>query len=184
MSGAMLVMGTDMIDSVRLIVRTTARTSLAFFLLAFAASALHRLAPGDTTAWLLRHRRGLGLSFAMSHLVHAVALWGLYVGDTALFWTLTNPRSVVTGAIAYAFIAALAATSFDRAVVWLGPVWWKRLHVAGVWVVWVSFVFTNGKRIPVSGWYAVPVALLLAAVVLRVAGRRRAARRAGVLTTG
>ncbi len=174
MSLAILAAGSDRIEDIRLIVRITARTSLALFLLAFVASALHRLVPGPVTAWWLRHRRGLGLSFALSHLVHAFALWGLYVGDTALFWTLTNPRSVVTGSIAYLFIAALALTSLDRAVQWLGPRWWKRLHLAGIWVVWVSFLFTNGKRIPESGWYAVPVVLLLGAVALRLAARRPA----------
>ena len=37
---------------------------------------------------------------------------------------------------------------------------------ACVWIVALSFIFTNGKRIPVSGWYALPVALVLAVEVV------------------
>ena len=109
------------IDGVRLAIRTTARTSIALFLLAFTASSLAALLPTPFTAWQLRNRRYLGVSFAVSHLIHAVAIVLLLRWDAALFWTLTNPVNIGTGGLAYAVILAMAATSFDRTAAWLGP---------------------------------------------------------------
>lgn len=167
-------------DGYRMVIRATARTSLVLFLAAFAASAAFRLWPGPFTRWLRRNRRQLGLGFAMSHFIHALVIIALWKTDPGVFWVLTNPKSIVTGGTAYLFIALLAATSFDRMVKALGPTAWGRLHWWGVWIVALSFIFTNGKRIPVSGWYALPVALVIAVIVLRVVvGRKQ--RRAAAL---
>lgn len=158
----------DGTEGYRLVIRATARTSLILFLTAFAASAAARLWPGALTHWLRRNRRQLGLGFAMSHLIHALAIVALWQTNPDTFWMLTNKGSIITGSTAYLFIALLAATSFDRIVKAIGPKAWGWLHWLGVWFIAISFIFTNGKRIPVSGWYAVPVALVLAAIVLRI----------------
>ncbi len=163
-------------EGYRLVIRATARTSLALFLAAFLASALVALWPGEPTRWLRRNRRYLGLSFAMSHGIHLVAIVTLALTDPAIFWTLSNKGSIIAGSSGYFFIALLAATSFDRMVAWLGSKLWQRIHTAGIWFIWISFVFTNGKRIPVSGWYAFPVAILLAAFVVRLAAHRTKAK--------
>lgn len=158
-------------EGCRVVIRATARTSLLLFLAAFTASAVARLWPGAFAQWLLRNRRQFGLSFAMSHLIHAVAIVALYRTDPATFWMLTNAKSIVSGSVAYLFIAALAATSFNTVVRAMGPKAWRALHRAGVWVIAISFIFTNGKRIPVSAWYALPVALVVLAIILRLAAR-------------
>lgn len=177
--GFLFAIGWDT-DGFRMVIRATARTSLILFLAAFAASAAFKLWPGPFTRYLRRNRRQLGLGFAMSHFIHALAIIALWQTDPGIFWILTNPQSVVTGSAAYVFIALLAATSFDRMVKALGPKAWGRLHWWGAWIVALSFIFTNGKRIPVSGWYALPVALVVAVIVLRViAGRKE--RRAAAL---
>lgn len=163
-------------DAYRLIIRATARTSLALFLAAFLASALVALWPGDLTRWLRRNRRYFGLSFAMSHGIHLAAIVALARTDPATFWTLTNKASVISGSTGYLAIALLAATSFDKMVAWLGPKLWQRVHSYGAWFIWISFVFTNGKRIPVSGWYALPVAILMAALVVKLVAKRRKAQ--------
>ena len=168
----------DHVAGVRLIIRVTARTSLPLFLAAFSASALARVWPTDTTRWLLANRRWLGLSFAWSHLVHLLAIFTLVRSDNALFWTLTNPVSITGGSIAYLFIAAMAATSFNAAVRALGPRRWALLHRTGLWMIWLVFLISNAKRIPGSGWYAVPCLLIIAAVALRVKVSRKVNRRA------
>ena len=89
------------------------------FALAFSASAMHQLLPGEATRWQRRNRRYLGVSFAVSHLIHLVALVALVRADSALFWTLTNPTNIVLAGTAYLFIAAMTATSFDRTAAWL-----------------------------------------------------------------
>lgn len=176
MAGGMILADGGGVEGVRLAIRATARTSLALFLLAFAASALFKLWPGNTTRWLLANRRWVGLGFAFSHFVHAGAIFLLHRWHPDTFALLVQPRTFITGGIAYLFIALLAATSFDRAVAALGPKAWKRLHSIGIWVIWLSFVFTNGKRIPASAAYAIPVAILFAALALRLWAARRSRR--------
>jgi methionine sulfoxide reductase heme-binding subunit len=146
--------------------------------MSFVASSLVRLAPYPATRWMIRNRRYLGVSFAMSHLIHAVAIVALARADADLFWQLTTVGSIVTGTSTYLVIALMTATSFDATARWLGPRAWRSLHWWGAWYIWVSFVFTNGKRVPMSLWYLVPVALLGLAVALRWMASRRAAHSA------
>lgn len=159
-------------DCYRLVIRETARTSLALFLTAFLASSFAARWPGGWSRWLRANRRYVGLSFAMSHAIHLAAIVALARTDPGTFGMLSTKGSIIAGSTGYLAIALLASTSFDRAVAWLGPRLWQRLHTVGAWYIWVSFVFTNGKRIPESGWYALPVALLAAALVLKLATSR------------
>ena len=62
------------VEGVRMVIRFTARTSLLLFCLAFSAAALVRLWPNAWTHWQRRNRRYLGVTFAASHAVHAVAI--------------------------------------------------------------------------------------------------------------
>jgi len=169
---AVLALVPDLVEAVRLVIRATARISLFLFLAAFLAAAWAQLRPGSLARWTVRNRRWLGLSFAWSHLVHAVAIIALVRLDPALFWTLTNPVSVAGGSICYLFIVMLAATSFDRMVKALGAQRWALLHRTGIWIIWTVFMVSNAKRIPGSGWYALPCVILLAAAVLRLAAPR------------
>ena len=50
-------------DSIRLVLRLTARTSLVLFSLAFTAAALARNMPNVWTRWQRRNRRYLGVLF-------------------------------------------------------------------------------------------------------------------------
>src|SRR3954465_15695410 len=121
------------VDGVRLVIRFTARTSLLLFCLAFAAAALHRLWPAAPTRWLLRNRRYVGLSFAVSHLIHAIAIAAFAAMAPALFKDATSPASFIFGGIGYAFITAMAATSFDRTASAIGPRAWRLLHTCGIY---------------------------------------------------
>ncbi|QCK86063.1 hypothetical protein E8L99_10010 [Phreatobacter aquaticus] len=165
-----LVAGGDT-DGLRSAIRLTARTSLALFLASFLASSLIRLWPSEPTRWLRRNRRQVGLGFAVSHLIHGVALVLLVRRDPVLFWQLTNLGNIISGGTAYLLIAAMAATSFNRSAAWLGPRAWGWLHWSGAHFIWISFMVTNGKRVPMSLWYVLPVALLVAALGLRLASR-------------
>lgn len=189
LSGLLLLMSLALLIGVgfdtegyRLIIRVTARTSLGFFLAAFLASSLLARWPGELAKWMVRNRRAFGLAFAMSHAIHLAAIITLARTDWATFWTLSSTAAIVAGSIAYVVIALLAATSFDAVVRWLGAVRWQKLHRNGLWFVWLFFVFTNGKRISTSAWYIVPVAFLIAAMVLKV--RTTRAQGVRLTTTG
>ena len=84
LAGALLVASPD-VAGLRMVIRQTARSSLLLFLLAFTASAAARRWPGGVTAWQLRNRRHLGLGFAVSHTIHALAIAGFAALDPQAF---------------------------------------------------------------------------------------------------
>ena len=169
-------------EGIRLVIRATARTSLVLFVLAFTASAMVEFLPNEATHWQRRNRRYLGVSFAVSHLIHLIAILSLASIDQALFWKLTNINTIVLAGTAYLFIATMAATSFDRTAAWLGPRKWRLLHLLGGWYVWISFAVAVGKRVPIDSFYWPMAALILAAGVVRlVAMWRRNRRRAALV---
>jgi sulfoxide reductase heme-binding subunit YedZ len=147
--------------------RITSRWAFVFFIAAFSASSLAKLWPGGWRTALLRRRRGVGLSFAASHFVHA----GFFL--TAIF-VFGAERSLITfifGGLAYLFIAAMAATSNDASVKTLGPRRWKLLHQVGGW--YIVFIFANsyvGRLVgdkPLLGAFG--TGLIVLAVGLRIA---------------
>ncbi len=157
----------------RMVIRITARTSLVLFALAFSAQAMLTLWPSALTRWQRRNRRQLGLAFAVSHTIHAAAILAFARMDPQAFHEHVMPGTLVSGGIAYAFIIAMAATSFDRTAAWMGPAAWRTLHWLGGYYLWVSFVVTNGKRSVRARSMPCPVVLMLVILLLRIAARRR-----------
>ena len=171
-------------EAVRTVVRASARASLLLFLLAFSASSLRRLWRTRASAWLLRSRRYLGVSFAVSHGLHLISLIVLGSVFPDRFYSELNPFVPVAGSIAYLFIAAMAATSFDRSAAWLGPRRWKLLHKTGGYVILAVFGVDFAEMALVNPFYA-PFALAIVAVLgLRVAARLRRPRSAQAAAGG
>jgi sulfoxide reductase heme-binding subunit YedZ len=175
MAAAVLLPAPDA-QGIRQLIRVTARSSFVLFLLVFTASAAARRWPGGFTRWQVANRRQLGFGFAVSHTVHAAAIAGFAWIDPVGFRAATSPGNFVSGGLAYLFIVLMAATSFDGAVRWLGARRWQLLHTAGVHYLWVSFLITFGKRIPISAGYMLPVTMLLSALALRLWTRRHGLR--------
>ena len=166
----------------RMLIRATARTSLALFGTAFAASALRRLWRTPATGWLLRQRRTIGLSFAVSHGLHALAIYGLslVLGDAFEI----NLVTLIFGGGAYLMVV-LMATSSDRAVAWLGRRRWRMLHLVGMYWIWIVFANSYTARAVMAlargteSLAYVPVADFVWAVLgLRFVAWRRGRRRA------
>jgi sulfoxide reductase heme-binding subunit YedZ len=156
------------VDGVRMVIRFTARTSLLFFALAFGAAALARLWPNAWTRWQRRNRRYLGATFAASHAIHAVVIICFAQMDPAGFAVEASVGSYIFGGIGYAFIVAMAATSFDRSAAVIGPRAWRILHLTGGYYLWFQFMVAFGKRIPdmpLSALFLIP---LLAVMALRL----------------
>src|SRR5215472_1874255 len=118
-------------EGVRMVIRFTARTSLLFFCLAFSAAALARLWPNGWTRWQRRNRRYLGVTFAGSHGLHAVAIAAFAAIDPPAFLDATSIVTYIIGGIGYAIIVAMTATSFDRTAAMIGPRAWRALHLFG-----------------------------------------------------
>jgi DMSO/TMAO reductase YedYZ heme-binding membrane subunit len=165
------------VEGVRMVIRFTARSSLLFFCLAFSAAALAQLLPNAWTRWQRRNRRYLGLTFAASHALHAAAILAFAKMDPAGFAAATNLASYVFGSIGYAFIIAMAATSFDRTAAAIGPRAWQLLHRVGGYYLLLQFMVSFGKRIPAMPLYSLFLIPLLAVLALRLIAMASATRR-------
>lgn len=161
-------------DGVRSVIRISARTSLLLFLTAYVTSAALRLRPAASTRWLMKNRRWIGLSFAVSHAMHLAAIIALT--QVAADFKLATP-TLIGGGLAYVFIALMSATSNDAAVRWLGSKNWQRLHRSGMHYIWFIFAISYGPRAAKGSlFYSLLTAALIAALALRI-GSRRAKRR-------
>jgi DMSO/TMAO reductase YedYZ heme-binding membrane subunit len=170
------------VEGVRMVIRFTARTSLVLFCLAFAGAALARLRPNAGTRWLRRNRRYLGVSFAASHGIHAVAILAFAIMDPEAYAAATSLASYIFGGIGYAVILALTATSFDRTAAALGARAWRRLHLIGGYYLLFQVMVSVGKRIPDMPLYAlflVPLVAVFALRMIAMAPRAQAPARAG-----
>ena len=167
LGGHFLYRGIDA-DALAASIRITARTSVSLFLPAFAASALHALVPAWPTRWLLANRRYLGVSFGVSHLVHALAILSLALYTDGVSLAGLGALNYVPGGVVYLFILFMVLTSFDRTAALVGRRVWKAVHTTGAWLIWFSFALGYAPRLSESLTYAVPVSLLFLAVILRV----------------
>ena len=158
----------------RTLIRTTAQTSFILFTSAFTASSLSQLWRAPWTRWLLVNRRYIGVSFAVSHFIHLIAIVALtyQLGDKFQL----SAATVVGGGLAYVFIAAMTATSFDRSAAWLGPRAWRALHTTGVYAIWLIFFVSYAPRAAQSLLYVPLAGVLLAAIGLRLFARLRSRR--------
>ena len=150
------------VNGIRMVVRFTARTSLVFFCLAFSAAALARLWPNAWTRWQRRNRRYLGVTFAASHALHAIAIIAFAEIDPGGFAAATNTASYVFGGLGYAIIAAMTITSFDRTAAAIGRRSWRLLHLVGGYYLLIQFTVSFGKRVPDMPLYALFLIPLLA----------------------
>lgn len=158
---------------IRALIRFTARLSLGLFLVVFAASSWQKLAPSRLSRWAVQNRRHLGLALALSQLVHAAAIVMLANLDPVRFRRGLG-LGTVGGLLTYVLMMLMVVTSFDGPTRWLGRKRWRILHRAGMYMLALTFLVTYGGRtargVPLA---AVPTALLLGVLALRLAARRR-----------
>jgi len=174
------------VEGIRAVIRFTARSSLVLFCLAFSAGALAQLWPNAWASWQRRNRRYLGLSFAASHAIHAIAIVCFAFASPPLFQQNTSMASFIFGGIGYAAIVAMTATSFDRAVAAIGPRGWRRLHLVCGYYLLIQFMVSFGMRIPAMPPYALFLIPLFAVFAVRMIamakrpGGRNAPDRSGI----
>ncbi len=89
---------------------------------------LHRLWPkANLTRGLQRHRRRVGVAAFVYAALHVVMHF-LYEGGFGTFVTDWKKPFITLGVGAFLILLALAATSFNAALRWLGARRWKNLH--------------------------------------------------------
>ena len=159
-------------DSARIVVRSTGALSSLLFVLAWAAAPLAHLTGKRWARSLLGSRRRVGLSMAMSHGVHLLALLTL----VQLVELGVDPLTLVAGSGGFVVIALMAASSSDAAVAALGRKRWLLLHRSGMLYLWVVFTVTWAGGAAQSPVAAVGAAVMLALAALRIYARLRASR--------
>lgn len=148
----------------------TARWSFIWFLLAWSASPLAAFWPSGWAGLLLARRRALGLSFAIAHLVHA----GFFLLAIMEFELPVPTITLAGGGAGYLFVAIMAMTSNNFSQHRLGLKLWRRIHMAGGWVVLAIFGFSYFGRIfekPLIG--VAGTALIVMALGIRIAAARK-----------
>ena len=149
--------------SFRIAIRFTARSSCVLFLLAFTASSWRRVRSTPFSNWLVKNRRYLGLSMAISHGFHALAIVGV-----AILTAENMVRDNHDANLGYLFIILMAITSFERPASLLGRRGWKILHTTGMYYLWLSFLVGFSTRLGESWLLYSPFVLVLTlAMILR-----------------
>ena len=130
-------------DKLLLWARYTARISFFFFLISFIAGSIYYFFSNSITRSIKSNRRYIGLSFALTHTIHLVALISFFVS------TNQNPDTVtlVGGGLAYAAMYAMAFTSNDTTVKKIGFKKWKLIHKIGTNYIAFIFAFTYLGRL-------------------------------------
>lgn len=179
LAAALLLLAGSDSAATELALRTTARVSFVWFMLAFVAAPLQQLRPSRVSDWLLRRRRALGVIFGLSMSIHVGFILRLYALHAPARPPMVTDADFVIGIPGLVLVALLTITSAEALKQRLGALAWQRLHTTGIWVVWAIFflclVDSAGRKNtahPVLAYYAF-IAVLLLGMGLRVAAARR-----------
>lgn len=132
-------------DSVRVVLRLTARAAFLVWLVVFVTRPLHQMFGTPGTRWLMRERRSFGLAFASIFVLHLSYI--LYRTQFVDFDVISFPGSL-PGMIAYTLLLGMIVTSFDGPRRAIGPRRWRILHKAGLYWIGLLFFVTLLPRRP------------------------------------
>ena len=155
------------------LIRLSVQLASPWIFLAFSASAMAQLFPGNTSSWLLRNRRYLGLSFAAGFGWQAVFIAVLFTLYSPYYWEeLHKTSDLVLRIGSYALLIAMTITSFFPVRRRLRTEHWHWLQLVGVWYFWLA-IWTSYAELAFSSSATVIsfvyFNLGLLALVLRVA---------------
>jgi len=111
------------------------------------------------------------LSFAMSHTLHLILVAAFARFDPQRFRESVDTTTLIFGGIAYAFIFAMAATSFDRSAARLGARRWKTLHTVGSYYIWLIFLITFATAASYDSRYWSGVTILVVIMLIKMVAR-------------
>jgi hypothetical protein len=133
------MMGLDMSrpESVSSMIQFTVRCSVPWLYLAFAASSIYALFPGQLSRWLLRNRKVIGLCFAAGMAWQLLFIvWLVSVHSDYFAQEVYVLRDAIEGVLGYTFLIAMIITSFKAGRSLIKPKQWKLLHKTGIYFLW------------------------------------------------
>jgi sulfoxide reductase heme-binding subunit YedZ len=120
-------------------IRLSVQLASPWVFLAFVATPMTQLFPGNLSKWLLRNRRYLGLSFAAGFGWQAVFIGVLLALHNAYYWEeLHNDIDLFLRMVSYVFLLAMTVTSFFPVRRRMRPEHWRWLHLVGIWYFWAA----------------------------------------------
>jgi DMSO/TMAO reductase YedYZ heme-binding membrane subunit len=120
-------------------IRLSVQLASPWVFLAFVATPMTQLFPGNLSKWLLRNRRYLGLSFAAGFGWQAVFIGVLLALHNAYYWEeLHNDIDLFLRMASYVFLLAMTVTSFFPVRRKMRPEHWGWLHLVGIWYFWAA----------------------------------------------
>jgi methionine sulfoxide reductase heme-binding subunit len=138
-SAAALLIGISTPESTVNLIRLSVQLASPWIFLAFAASAMAQLFPGNISSWLLRNRRYLGLSFAAGFGWQAVFIAVLFTLYSPYYWEeLHKTSDLVLRVASYALLVTMTITSFFPVRRRLRTEYWHWLQLVGVWYFWAA----------------------------------------------
>jgi hypothetical protein len=124
-------------ESVSSMIQFTVRCSVPWLYLAFAASSIYALFPGQASRWLLRNRKIIGLCFAAGMAWQLLFIvWLVSVHSDYFINEVYVLRDAIEGVLGYAFLIAMTLTSFKAGRKLVTPKQWKFLHKSGIYFLW------------------------------------------------
>jgi ferredoxin-NADP reductase/DMSO/TMAO reductase YedYZ heme-binding membrane subunit len=145
-------------DAVNFAIHTTGGVAVVCLLLSLAVTPLRKV-----TGWpsLVQFRRSLGVYafyYACAHLA-IYFWWDRQRSLSSTVEEIVHRRYLTIGFASLALMAPLWATSFNRAIRWMGGTWWKRLHrlayVAAGLACWHFYLqVKSDHRLP---WVAIDI---------------------------
>lgn len=152
------------------LLRSYAFTGATVIGLALSASTLFKWRPRLAAYW--RVRRYLGVGGFVAIVLHVLTVYNvIYDWQILSVYQPLNPllNPVVFGSFAFPIFLAMALTSSDRALTWMGSRNWKRLHrlvYIGYPLAILHFAFVSPSAIKTA-----PGVLLIAVTVFAVFGQ-------------
>lgn len=162
-------------ETVRIVVRTTAKLSVVLFSFAFGSSSIYYFLKNDITAAILKYRAYLGLSFGVTHTFHLLALFILHKDFQPIFEE-AETIALFGGGLAYLFIYLMMITTFSSVKARFSTFAWRILHRTGSYWIWFIFFRSYFKNVYYKDQYYVFFFLLATIMILRflqMASRRK-----------
>jgi sulfoxide reductase heme-binding subunit YedZ len=131
--------GTDLSSGpgVSSMIQLSVRCAIPWLYLAFAASSINILFPGEGSRWLLRNRKIMGMCLAAAmawqllFILWMVGIYSDYYVEEVYAFT-----DALEGVVGYVFLFAMTVTTFKFGRSRITPKQWKYLHTTGIYFVW------------------------------------------------
>ena len=118
-------------------IQFSVRLAVPWLFIAFCASSLVAVFPGEFSRWVLRNRRMFGLCFATGMAWELFFIVWLVVGHFDYYMEEAyDYLSLLEQVPGYVLLIAMTITSFRFGRSKLSPKQWKILHTGGIYFIW------------------------------------------------